>query len=182
VSFKELEVQKLPKILKKIRLLFQSIISKITEFMQPTDLIRLSVQCPELDFPITMPFMKVSQLLVETLLQEIERVLQSNEQFVLDDSLDIEITHVKLPTGGMKTQFVDLERFLKTKQCILTIKNKDNICCARALVTAKARVENHAKWNSIRQGKKIQEQLAIELHTLAKVPRLKCGIEEIKKF
>jgi hypothetical protein len=54
----------------------------------------------------------------------------------------------------MKTQFVDLERFLKTKQCILTIKNKDNICCARALVTAKARSEKHAKWNSIRQGKK----------------------------
>jgi hypothetical protein len=24
--------------------------------------------------------------------------------------------------------------------------------------------------------------MAIELHTLAKVPRLKCGIEEIKKF
>jgi hypothetical protein len=49
-----------------------------------------------------MPFMKVSQLLVETLLQEIERVLQSNEQFVLDDSLDIEMTHVKLPTGGQQ--------------------------------------------------------------------------------
>lgn len=56
--------------------------------MQPTYLIMLSVQCPELDFPITIPFMKVSQLLVETLLQEIERVLQSCEQFVLDDSLD----------------------------------------------------------------------------------------------
>ncbi|VDI21497.1 Hypothetical predicted protein [Mytilus galloprovincialis] len=62
VSFKELEVQDLPQILKTLRLLFGSIISNITEFMQSTDLIRLSVQCSELDFLITIPFMKVSQL------------------------------------------------------------------------------------------------------------------------
>ena len=156
VSFKELEVQELPKILKTLRPLFQSIISNINEFMHPTDLIRLSVQCPELDFPITIPFMKVSQLSAETLLQEIERVLPSYEQFILDDSLEIEMTHVELLTGGMKTQFVDLERSLKKKPCLITIRNKDNICGARALVTAKARVEKHAKWNSIRQGKNIQ--------------------------
>ncbi|CAG2201391.1 MGMT [Mytilus edulis] len=41
VSFKELEVQDLPQILKTLRLLFGSIINNITEFMQSTDLIRL---------------------------------------------------------------------------------------------------------------------------------------------
>lgn len=183
-SFKELKVQELPKILKTLRLLFGSLISNITELMKSTDLIRMSVQCPELDFPITIPFMKVSQLSVETLLHEIERVLQSYEQFVLDGTLETEMTHVELPTGGTKnlSKYVDLERFLKTKQCILTIKNKDDICCARALVTTKEKLEKREKWNSIRLGKKIQEQLAIELHTLANVPHQKCGIEEIKQF
>ncbi|XP_052090772.1 zinc finger protein 160-like [Mytilus californianus] len=184
VSFKELEVHDLPKILKTLRLLFASIIRNITEFMQSTDLIRLSVQCPELDFPITIPFMKVSQLSVETLLHEIERVLQSYEQFVLDDTLEIEMTHVVLPTGGTKklSKYVDLERFLKTKQCIISISDKDDICCARALITAKASQEKHEKWDSIRRGYALQKKLAIELHTLAKVPLHKCGIEEIKRF
>jgi hypothetical protein len=48
--------------------------------------------------------------------------------------------------------------------CFSSVIN-NTINVFRALVTAKARVEKHAKWNSIRQGKKIQEQLAIELHT-----------------
>ncbi|CAG2256487.1 unnamed protein product [Mytilus edulis] len=95
VSFKELEVMELSEILETLRMLFQSIINKITEFMTSTDLIRMSVQCPELDFPITIPFMNVSQLSVDTLLHEIERVLQSYEQFVLDEFLEIEITHVE---------------------------------------------------------------------------------------
>ncbi|CAC5374270.1 unnamed protein product [Mytilus coruscus] len=82
---------------------------------------------------------------VETLLREIERVLQSYEQFVLDDSLEIEMTHVELPVGGTRKQgkYVDLERFMKTKQCILTIRNRDDLCCARALVTAKANLDKH---------------------------------------
>ncbi|CAC5401454.1 unnamed protein product [Mytilus coruscus] len=140
VSFKELEVQDLPQILRSLRL-----INNITEFMQSTDLIWLSIQCPELDFPITIPFMKVSQLSVETLLREIERILQSYEQFVLDDSLEIEMTHVELPVGGTRKQgkYVDLERFMKTKQCILTIRNRDNLWCARAYVTAKANLDKH---------------------------------------
>jgi hypothetical protein len=97
VTFKELEVRNLTKTL---RLLFQSLIKDLTEFMKSEDLIRMSIQCPELDFPITIPFMKVSQLSTETLLREIERVLQSYEQFVLDSSLEIDITHVDMPSGA----------------------------------------------------------------------------------
>ncbi|NYT28708.1 MAG: hypothetical protein H0A76_13180 [Candidatus Thiodubiliella endoseptemdiera] len=70
--------------------------------MKSEDLIRMSISCPELDFPITIPFMKVSQLSTETLLKEIERVLQSYEQFVLDSSLEIDITHVNI-LGEAKT-------------------------------------------------------------------------------
>ena len=110
VAFKELEVQELPMILKTLRILLGSVISNITEFMKSDDLIRMSIQCLELDFQITIPFMKVSQLTVDTLLHEIERVLQSYEQFVLDDTFEIEMTHVELPAGGMKNKFIDLEQ------------------------------------------------------------------------
>lgn len=87
VTFQDLEIRGISNILKSLKLLFSSIIKNITEFMEPSDLVRMSVQCPELDFPISLPFMKLSQLNDERFLTEIERVLQSYEQFVLDEGL-----------------------------------------------------------------------------------------------
>ena len=84
-----LEVSDLPKILKTLKLLFNSLIKDLTEFMNSDDLVRMAVQCPELDFPIIIPFIKVAQLSSETILREIERVLQSYEQFVLVSSHEI---------------------------------------------------------------------------------------------
>lgn len=176
VIFKELEVRDLPKILKTLGLLFKSLIKDLTEFMKPEDLVRMSVQCPELDFPITIPFMKVAQLSTETLLKEIE-------QFVLDSSLEIEITHVNMPSSaGRKHKYVNLDRFLSEKQCIIRIQNRDELCCARALVTAKARLNKTENWDGIRKGYKIQEQMARTLHHQANVPIRKCGIDDVKLF
>jgi hypothetical protein len=52
--------------------------------------------------------------------------------------------HVSLPDGGVgrSGNFVDLERHIKEKRSLIRIQNNDDICCARALVTAKARIEN----------------------------------------
>ncbi|CAC5364845.1 unnamed protein product [Mytilus coruscus] len=156
----------------------------MTEFMETDDLIRISIQCPELDFPITIPFMKVAQLSAETMLREIEKVLQSYEQFVLDSSLEIEITHVDMPKGsGRKScKFVDIGRFLKDKKCIIQIQNNDELCCARALITAKANIDKHPKWESIRKGCKIQQDMAIELHEKANIHLKACDLEDIKQF
>ncbi|CAG2191938.1 unnamed protein product [Mytilus edulis] len=184
VTFKDLDIRGIPNILKSLKVLFNSIIRNITEFMDQSDLVRLSVQCPELDFPISLPFMKLSQLHTERLLSEIERVLQSYEQFVLDETLEIELIHVSLPSGGIgkRCKYVDLEKTLNEKRCFLQIQNKDDLCCARAIMTAKARLDGHEKWNSIRQGRNIQGELARKLHNKAGVPFRRCGIEEIKSF
>ena len=131
----------------------------ITEFMDPTDLVRLTIQCPELDYPISLPFMRVGQLSAERLLAEIERVLQSYEEFVIDQSLVIELIHVRLPAGRGKRCYVDLERTMTEKQCFINIKNKDELCCARAIITAKAKLDKDSRWNSIRLGRTIQKQL-----------------------
>lgn len=123
-------------------------------FMDSRDLVRLTVQCPELDYPISLPFMWVAQLSADRLLSEIERVLQSYEEFVVDQSLEIEVIHVKLPSGkgNKKKCYVDLEKSLKEKKSFIKINNRDQLCCARAIVTAKARIDKHPKWNSIRKG------------------------------
>lgn len=122
--------------------------------MDSRDLVRLTVQCPELDYPISLPFMRVAQLSADRLLSEIERVLQSYDEFVVDQSLEIEVIHVKLPSGkgNKKKCYVDLEKSLKEKKSFIKINNRDQLCCARAIVTAKARIDKHPKWNSIRKG------------------------------
>ena len=158
------------------------------EFMDSSDtsisVVRFSVQCPELDFPITIPFVKVSQMNADRLLSEIERVLQSYEQFVLDESLDIEIVHVSLMSVGVgkRCNVVDLDKLIQIKKCFIRIKNADDLCCARVIVTAKARLEENAKWESIRHGGNLQTVLAENLHKEADVPLQRCGISEIKRF
>ena len=107
--------------------------------MQEKDLVQVTLECPDLDFPIRLPFMQMNQLTSELLLAEIERVLQSNEQFVLDHCVQLNTTHVSLPEGGTRKRcdYVDTGRFLKDKRCIIQIQNKHDMCCARAIVTAK---------------------------------------------
>ena len=143
VTFHDLEIRGITNILKGLRLLFNSIIKNITEFIESTYLVHISVQCPELDFPISLPFMKLSQLNAERFLSGIERVLQSYEQFVLDETLEIELNNVSLPSGGTgkRCKYVDLCNFTR-KRCFIPIQNNDELCCARAIVTAKARF-NH---------------------------------------
>lgn len=177
------EVRDLPNILKYLKTLFQSIIDRMTTEIHSNDLVRLSIDNPELDYPIVFPFMRRSSLTIERFLSEIERVLQSYEQFVVDETFGIELVHVQTSSGtGYKRNIVDITKMVESKKSIIQIKNNDLLCCARAIVTAIARIEKHPQWNSIRQGLSIQKELATELHTRAGVSVGECGIEEVMKF
>lgn len=55
----DLEVQDLPNILKTLKQMFQSIIVNIADRMLSTDLARVSMDNPELEYPIVLPFMRV---------------------------------------------------------------------------------------------------------------------------
>ena len=107
-------------------------------------------------------------------------MLQSNEQFVLDHCLQLNITHDILPKGGTgkRCHYVDTERFLNDKRCIT--QNKDDMCCVRAIVTAKAKIDGHEQCNYFQRGRRIQEELALELHAKAGVPLHQCGIEDVQ--
>lgn len=71
---------------------------------------------------------------------------------------------------------------LQTKGSVIQIRNQDELCCARAIVITKVRVEKHPQWNNIRQGRFIQRQLPGDLHKNAGVPLQKCGLVEVKRF
>lgn len=60
----------------------------MTENTHSNDSVRLSMDNPELDFPIVLSFMRWSELTVDRILSEIERVLQSYEQFVVVETFN----------------------------------------------------------------------------------------------
>ena len=179
--FQDIEVTNVQKILKALKKIFGSLFADITKSAKSDDLIHLTFESSELDYPIVLPFMEKRYLTVERFLSEIERVLQSHEEFVLDNGIEIGIIHAHKPAGSGR-KYTNYLEFLQRKQCIIQIKNNDDMCCARAIVTAKAKQENHLNWNSIRLGCDKQRQLAQELHDLADIPIGKCGLNEIKKF
>lgn len=77
VSINNMEVEGLANILKTLKQIFHSILLDITQMIPDSDLVRISIDNPELDFPITLEFIPRHELTVDRILSEIERVLQS---------------------------------------------------------------------------------------------------------
>ncbi|XP_078364066.1 uncharacterized protein LOC144648356 [Oculina patagonica] len=125
---------------------------------------------------------------LDAIVQRLQNMLNSNQQFEMDDSFQLSITRARAaPQGRGKPEQVkaghqNIQSLRINKRSIIQIKNHDNLCCARAIVTAKAKVEQHPQYSSFRHGGKIQERAAQELHEEAGVPLGPCGYEELKAF
>ena len=182
VKFKDIEVT--DDVLSALKVFFSSLFDEMTKGSKSNDLVMMTIQNPSLDYPIVIPMDKLSTLTTDRFMAELERVLQSNEEFVIDESLIFEVTLVDMPEGGTgkRCKHLNTEKILKDKKCIIRIQNNDELCCARAIITAKARLDKHQKWKSIRKCYEPQGQLAKQLHAEASVPLKECGVEEIKRF
>ena len=107
---------------------------------------------------------------VEALFHRLAQALNSNEQFEMDDSFQLSITQVHHAPQGTGRQRQNkpghptMQLLTSKKQSVIRIQNRDELCCARALATAKARVDQHPKYHSIRKGTHLQKELALLLH------------------
>ena len=125
---------------------------------------------------------------LDGLFHRLAQALNSNEQFEMDDSFQLSITQVHHPPQGTgkprpgKPGHPTMEMLTRNSKSIIRINNKDELCCARALVVAKARVDQHPKWSSIRQGGKLQRTLALELQHEANVPLGPCSYDALTAF
>ena len=168
--------------------IFQHILDDVTRDMNEKDQVRFVLRSDQLDLPISIPFMPLAQLTTERVFSQIERVIQSNQDFRLNDTVTVDIIRVEEPQGGTsngryKRTIVNIREYLKKKKSVITITNKDNLCLARALVVAIARIENDPKYHQISDGKgRIQLQRAFNLHRAANVPLGLCGLDEVKQF
>ena len=143
--------------------IFESLLNTVTQDIPMQDQIRLVLQSPQLETPISLPFLPRQHLTTERVLAEIERAIQSNHEFRLNDSVNVNLIHVEMPNGdtGTKRSEINLEKHLINKRANIRTQNTDEICLARALVVAKAKFENDSRDRHIRDPKTpLQTRLA----------------------
>ena len=104
--------------------------------------------------------------------------------------LNATLTFITYPDKGRKgPAFKNPNRFPfdlmhKKKECMITIKSTDDLCCARGIFTMKEYVDGdpQKQYRNLRDGTPIQARLAKQLHRDAGVPECPCGYVELEKF
>ena len=165
--------------------IFRHLLDDVTEDMAPNDKVRFILRSEQLDTPISLPFMTVEELTTERVFSQFERVIQSNQEFRLNDTVIIDINHVKTPEGSgrSKRTTYNIRDHLKEKKSVICINNTDDLCLARALAVSIARIENDPKYSYIKDSRgPLQREKAFDLHEAANVPLGPCGIDEVKLF
>ena len=77
--------------------IFHHLLNDVTWDMNKKDQIRFVLRSDQLDMPISLPFLSVEQLTTERVFSQIERVIQSNQDFRLNDTVTIDMIHVVAP-------------------------------------------------------------------------------------
>jgi hypothetical protein len=147
--------------------IFEEVINRMTVDAGPEDKCGFEISHPELDTDLAIPLSKKGNLTATKVMTTIEKVQQSKKAFKIDDDIIIKVvTCVKPLSGGtfvpnsLKRKAVAYEEHgqKKSKQSlgIVTIKNSDNMCFARALAVC---IAHHRKgsmekrnWENIRDG------------------------------
>ena len=137
---------------------------------------------------------------VDAIFENLQQTLNSNEDFAMDDSFHMEITTIApvyCQVRGRryrrkKAAYQGIDQFLMKNKSVIMIKNQeDNLCAARAIVTAKA-TQDYPPNNPMRErltktqrktSDKTQKQAAQSLHQATGVPQdVAVGADELKAF
>ena len=165
--------------------IFEHLIKDVTEGMNPKDQVRFVLSSNQLQTPIAIPFCSLEELTTEKVLSHVEKVVQSNEEFRLNDTVNIDVIRVEMPhgSGRFKRTTLNIRDHLRKKKSVILINNRDNLCLARALVVSIARIEKDPRYVQItRSDSTVQRERAFDLHEAANVPLGPCGLKEVDLF
>lgn len=127
----------------------------------------------------------------DTYLHKLSQQLNSSQSFSKGENFTMDITTIKAAgpgTGRKKYDPVGCKVRNIVKRSRIVITNSDELCCARALVTMKAyvdernNIQTYISYNALRRGKTGQTQSAKRLHAVAGVPEGPCGYVELTAF
>ena len=165
--------------------IFDHLIKDVTKGMNPTDQVRFVLSSNQLQTPIALPFCSLEELTTEKVLSQVEKVVQSNEEFRLNTTVNIDVIRVEMPRGSgrSKRTTLNIRDYLEKKKSVILITNKDDLCLARALVVSIARIEKDPRYKRIIEpGNNTQRERAFDLHEAANVPLGPCGLKEVDLF
>ena len=161
---------------------------------------------------------KAGSTRIETLMRKIAGKLNSNEAFHPDDGFQLDLTLLRPMGQGsghgkrLNPGRMGYQMSREVKHSIIEIRNKDELCCARAIVTMKARAEWKVIEKKVQEEREVsgllqklrseekeakktydtlkhtkgkytlQRKLAKHLHLVAGVPKGPCGRDELETF
>jgi TusA-related sulfurtransferase len=129
------------------------------------DKLKIVVDNPNLNHPISKYMNSDDNTIV--FMNQIENIITSNENIdITQCTFNVLISGI--PRGSKSSKIINLANDVRTKRCITQIKNNDNLCCPRAIVTALTYhtnkifgVERNVK--HIREGHSLHTKLVEEL-------------------
>lgn len=73
-------------------------------------------------------------------LNKIEKVQQYNNKLKIDQAIEFKLTSIRPPSGNGNSRkrrniTSNINKWMDGKRCFIQIKNTDNLCLARAVVT-----------------------------------------------
>ena len=150
---------------KEIYHIFQELVKTVKRRrkLSDNDMLRLVIQNEELPNAISTKFNKVENFK----LGDLENVINILEYRVIPiEKCKIVVQNVKIPIG--KGRLYLTKDTVSRKDCIITVKNDDTICLARAIVTAHAnlrpeRWSNTQLKNGFNSSRKLQRLQAMKL-------------------
>ncbi|CAH1364963.1 unnamed protein product, partial [Tenebrio molitor] len=144
------------------------IVKQKTNFKEG-DLMNIVVNHPDLWNPISTGMSRTSD--INNLLNNIESILTSNQDLdIYGCTFNAEV--VNMPRGATNAKrLLNIAEDSRTKKSITSIKNKDNLCCPRAVIVGLTyhtniilgREYDHNDIRYIRMGRNLQTTLAQEL-------------------
>lgn len=135
--------------------------------------------------PLYVSFRRVDQLCSQVILSCLEKVAQSNGNFLSANKLQITVQHVASPRGfgRIKLKGTTFAEFCRQKSGILVVKNENNMCLAYALCLARARVNDEQHFFRLQTCSTVLDEEARELCEEAGVDLSNGGgLQELRKF
>ena len=166
--------------------IFQELVKTVKKRrkLSDNDMLRLVIQNEELPNAISTKFNKVEDFK----LGDLETIINILEYRAIPiEKCKIVVQSVKIPTG--KGRLYLTKDTVSRKNCIITIKNDDTICLARAVVTSLANLHPE-RWsktqlkNGFNSSRKLQRDQAMKLHEEVNVEINDYGndLSDIEKF
>ena len=108
-------------IIQTMGMVFESLLERMMSDFGHGDFVGLTIRFPGLEEDFWLEFTRCDALTSERLLEELERVLQSNQDVVLDGNVVINVTRVRMDEGGRPSNrlprgVAPLEKWLGSKK------------------------------------------------------------------